>query len=254
MAVPLLQTSTVRVDGAICFSYMNPRSQVWESRSSSSQAFPCRTRPGHFGCMKAYGPNSSSVASSAKISVRAHLEASEGLLKSNDTKFQQQHQLHDFIIPKFIPPFSHKRNPLEEEANRAAQQWYHHYFSSTISPETFYKIKNGSCQTIPTCVHPTAELSRLEWALEFYLFLFVIDDVVECKTRTSSLEDLEELFLELMVLMISSFPEDQIFKENLTKYFDDEIDHKLIKDFAEKVNARAMQYSKTGMLHLNLIC
>jgi chemotaxis methyl-accepting protein methylase len=57
-----------------------------------------------------------------------------------------------------------------------------------------------------------------------------------------------------MVLMISSFPEDQIFKENLTKYFDDEIDHKLIKDFAEKVNARAMQYSKTGMLHLNLIC
>ncbi len=181
------------------------------------------------------------------------MQAFEGPLKSNDTKFQQQHQFHDFIIPKFIPPFSHKRNPLEEEANRAAQQWYPHYFSSTIIPETFYKIKNASCQTIPTCVHSTAELSRLEWAFEFYLFLFVIDDVVECNTRTSSLEDLEELFLELMVLIISSFPKDQIFKENLTKYFDDEIDHKFVKDFAEKVHARAMQCSKTGMLHLNLI-
>ncbi len=56
-----------------------------------------------------------------------------------------------------------------------------------------------------------------------------------------------------MVLIISYFPKDQIFKENLTKYFDDEIDHKFIKDFAEKVHVRAMQYSKTGMLHLNLI-
>jgi hypothetical protein len=166
---------------------------------------------------------------------------------------QQQHPFHDFIIPRFIPPFSHKRNPLEEEANRAAQQWYHHYFSSTINPETFHKIKNAGTQFIPTCAHSTAELSRLEWVFEFYLFLFVIDDVVECKSRTSSLEDLEKLFLELMVIIISSFPKDQIFKENLTKYFDDEIDQKLIEDFAGKVHARAMQYSKIGMLHLNLI-
>jgi hypothetical protein len=154
--------------------------------------------------MKASGPNSSSLASSATNS--AHLEAIEGPLKSNDTKFQQQHQFHDFIIPRFIPPFSHKRNPLEEEANRAAQQWYHHYFSSTINPEIFYKIKNAGTQFIPTCVHSTAELSRLEWVLEFYLFLFVIDDVVECKSHTSSLEDLEELFLELMVIILSSLP------------------------------------------------
>jgi hypothetical protein len=141
------------------------------------------------------------------------LQAIEGPLKSNDTKLQQQHPFHDFIIPRFIPPFSHKRNPLEEEANRAAQQWYHHYFSSTIDPETFYKIRNVGPQFIPTCVHSTAELSRLEWVLEYYLFLFVIDDVVECKSRTSSLEDLEELFLELMVIIISSFPKDQILKE-----------------------------------------
>jgi hypothetical protein len=91
------------------------------------------------------------------------LQAIEGPLKSNDTRFQQQHQFHDFIIPRFIPPFSNQCNPLEEEANQAAQQWYHHYFSSTIIPETFYKIKNASfLQTIPVCVHPTAKLSRLE--------------------------------------------------------------------------------------------
>jgi hypothetical protein len=51
-----------------------------------------------------------------------------------------------------------------------------------------------------------------------------------------------------MVVIISSFPKDHLLKENLTKYFDDEVDHKLTKDFAEKVLARAMQHSKTGML------
>jgi len=69
------------------------------------------------------------------------------------------------------------------------------------------------------------------------LFLFIIDDVVQHKIHTSSLEDLEEFFLELMVVIISSFPEDHILKENLTKYFNDEINHKSTKDFAKKVLA-----------------
>ncbi len=99
------------------------------------------------------------------------------------------------------------------------------------------------------CTHPTSKLSRLEWAIEFYMFLFIIDDMVEHKIDTSSLEDLEEFFLELMVVIISSFPKDHILKENLTKYFNDEIDHKLTKDFANKVLARVMQHSKTCMLH-----
>jgi hypothetical protein len=129
---------------------------------------------------------------------------------------------------------------------QAAQQWYCHYFADcTMNLETFYKIKNVNFQTIPVSVHSTAKLSHLEWAFEFYMFLFSIDDVVGHKTRSSSLEDLEEFFLELMVVIISSFPKDHLLKENLTKYFDDEIDHKLTKDFAEKVLARAMQHSKT---------
>jgi hypothetical protein len=117
--------------------------------------------------------------------------------------------------------------------------------------ENFYKIKNVNFQTIPVSVHSTAKLSHLEWAFEFYMFLFSIDDVVGHKTRSSSLEDLEEFFLELMVVIISCFPKDHLLKENLTKYFDDEIDLKLTKDFAEKVLARAMQHSKTGMLQPN---
>jgi len=196
--------------------------------------------------MKAYVPNLPSSVRLATTSFRAHMEEKmEGSTRSNDTKFQQ-HQVQNFVIPRFIPPFCHKRNPLEEEAIQAAQQWYCHYFAdSTMTLETFYKMKNMNFQTIPVSVHSTAKLSHLEWAFEFYMFLFSIDDVVGHKTRSSSLEDLEEFFLELMVVIISSFPEDHLLEENLTKYFDDEIDHKLTKDFAEKVLARAMQHSKT---------
>ncbi len=167
------------------------------------------------------------------------------------TKFQQVFQ--DFVIPKFIPPFCHIRNPLEEEAYQAAQQWYHHYFASTIHPETFEKIKKGNTHILPISNHPTAELSRLEWTVEFFFFMFVIDDVVECKTRTSSLEDLEEFFVELMVLIISSFPQYHILQENLNKYFSDELDRRSIKDFPEKVLARTMQHSKIGLVHLTLL-
>jgi len=123
---------------------------------------------------------------------------------------------------------------LEEEANQATQQWYHHSFVNTMILEKFHKTESMDLQTIPACVHPTAKLSRLEWAFEFYMFMFIIDDLVEHKTHASSLEDLEEFFLELMVVIISSFPEDHILKENLTKYFNDEIDHKSTKDFAKK--------------------
>jgi hypothetical protein len=54
-----------------------------------------------------------------------------------------------------------------------------------------------------------------------------------------------------MVVIISSFPEDQILKENLGKYFNDEIDRKSTKGFPEKVLAQVSQHS--GMLHLILI-
>ncbi|CAM6029760.1 unnamed protein product [Sphagnum balticum] len=241
MAVPLAQTFTTSVHSANCISYMNLPCKALELRSSSSQAFRLRTCTSRFRQMKAYG---SSSPSSATTTVHAHVQQEmEHPIQSEGTKFQQVFQ--DFVIPKFIPPFSHNRNPLEEEANQVAHQWYHHYFASTIFPETFEKIKKGNTHIIPISVHPTAELSRLEWALEFYLFMFVIDDVVERKTRTSSLEDLEELFLELMVLIISSFPQYHILQENLNRYFSDELDRRSTKDFAEKVLARAMQHSKT---------
>ncbi len=68
------------------------------------------------------------------------------------------------------------------------------------------------------------------WILQI---LFAIDVIV--KRVLCTLEDLEEFFVELMVVIISSFPEEQILKENLGKYFDDEIDGKSTKDFPEKV-------------------
>jgi hypothetical protein len=48
-----------------------------------------------------------------------------------------------------------------------------------------------------------------------------------------------------MVVMILSFPQYQIPKENLRKYFNDIIDHKSTKNFLEKEHAQALQHSKT---------
>jgi hypothetical protein len=90
------------------------------------------------------------------------MQAVEGLKHLDDVKLQQHNQVQDFVIPKFEPPFYHKRNPLETEADRAAQQWFHHYFGNTTILETFHNIKKDTTQTIPVAVHPTAELSRLE--------------------------------------------------------------------------------------------
>jgi hypothetical protein len=48
-----------------------------------------------------------------------------------------------------------------------------------------------------------------------------------------------------MVVMILFFPQYQIPKENLRKYFNDKIDHKSTKNFLEKVRAQALQHFKT---------
>ncbi|CAM6029117.1 unnamed protein product [Sphagnum balticum] len=255
MAAQLLPLSSVSsvLHGAVCISPMNVLRLALELSSSSSQAFQSRTHTagGGFGRMKAYGPNSSSSATTV---VHAQLQAVEGLKHLDDLKLHQHNQVQDFVIPKFVPPFYNKRNPLEIEANRATQQWFHHYFGNTTILETFDNLKKDTTQTIPVAVHSTAELRRLEWAFEYYKFLFAIDDVVNCKTRTSTLEDLEDFFVELMVVIISSFPEDQILKENLGKYFDDEIDGKSTKDFPEKVLAQVLQHSEFDERKVSAVC
>ncbi|KAH9542884.1 hypothetical protein CY35_13G031600 [Sphagnum magellanicum] len=251
--LPLYSVSSV-LHGAVCISPMNVPRLALELSSSSSQAFQSRTHTaggGGLGRMKAYGPNSSSSATTV---VHAQLQAVEGLKHLDDLKLQQHNQVKDFVIPKFVPPFYHKRNPLEREADQAAQQWFHHYFGNTTIDETFDNIKKDTTQIIPVSVHSTAELSRLEWAFEFYRFLYAIDDVVDCKARTSTLEDLEDFFVELMVVIISSFPEDQILKENLGKYFIDEIDRKSTKDFPEKVLAQVLQHSEFDERKVSAVC
>jgi hypothetical protein len=251
--LPLSSVSSV-LHGAVCICPINVPRLALKLSSPSPQAFQSSKHTaaaGGFGRMKAYGANSSSSATTV---VHAQLQAVEGLKHLDDLKLQQHNQVKDFVIPKFVPPFYHKRNPLETEADRAAQQWFHHYFGNTTILETFDNIKKDTTHTIPVAVHPTAELSRLEWALEFYQFLFAIDDVVNCKTRTSTLEDLEDFFVELMVVIISSFPEDQILKENLGKYFHDEIDSKSTKDFREKVLAQVLQHSEFDERKVSAVC
>jgi hypothetical protein len=48
-----------------------------------------------------------------------------------------------------------------------------------------------------------------------------------------------------MVVRILFFPQYQLPKKNLKKYFNDIIDHKSNKNFLEKVHAQALQHSKT---------
>jgi len=62
--LPLYSVSSV-LQGAVCISPMNVPRLALELSSSSSQAFQSRTHTaggGGFGRMKAYGPNSSSSA------------------------------------------------------------------------------------------------------------------------------------------------------------------------------------------------
>jgi len=96
-----------------------------------------------------------------------------------------QQVVQDFVIPKFIPPFCHS-HPLEEEASELFNN------GTTTILQALYVLKHLRNSTKGTPILSTQpELSHLEWAIEFYLFLFVIDDVAECKTRIASLEDLE---------------------------------------------------------------
>jgi hypothetical protein len=83
--LPLYSVSSVR-HGAVGISPMNVPRLALELSSSSSQAFQSRTRPGGggFGRMKAYGPNSSSSATTVvHAQLQVHLVTSPQTIPLN---------------------------------------------------------------------------------------------------------------------------------------------------------------------------
>ncbi len=80
-------------------------------------------------------------------------------------------------------------------------------------------------------------MSRLEFAIEFVIWLFVVDD--ESLLQRSTLEELVQFQQEIQGVIMSTFPQDKSLQDNLQKSLNDERAHAYTKDFFENVLAQA---------------
>lgn len=134
---------------------------------------------------------------------------------------QQQESLvrgDSYRIPEFCPPWEHKMNPLLSEARIIAKyDWFIRYFGAKLDPRQVHKIVAANTHVFVGGVTQTTSASvvpRLDWAMEYYLLLFVWDDELLYRQLASPLQHC----VEMQLAMVLSFPDDRRLQETLEKY------------------------------------
>ncbi|KAH8944634.1 hypothetical protein BDL97_13G122200 [Sphagnum fallax] len=239
---------------------MRPRNllQTLELRNSSSRASQLKAFGGFNGKRAAPSSSASSSVISATSNIHAH-----GLQTIHDTHMvdntsnrlgightqtdhnmkevqQRQQAALDFVVPDFIPLVPFKMNPGLEEANKKALKWAVHNFESCMSPENFQNLfYQENPHYLAGGVYPDAPISRLDFAIEFLAWLYVLDDQ-SLLSQKSSLEELVQMQLDIQVVIMAAYPQDKSLQDNLVKCVSNELGHfEFAKDFVEKVVAQA---------------
>ncbi len=152
---------------------------------------------------------------------------------------QRQQAALDFVVPDFISPFPFMMNPGLEEANKTALKWAIHHFESIMSPENFQaSFYRARLHYAAGGAYPHAPIPHLEFAIEFLTWLSVLDD--ESLIQRCSLEELVQMQIDIQVLIMSAFPQDNSLQDNLVKCVNNELGHiDFAKDFVEKVVTQA---------------
>ncbi|KAH8976332.1 hypothetical protein BDL97_01G208900 [Sphagnum fallax] len=239
----------------VCANHRNLRRAV-ELHNSSSQAFQLKA----CGESKLRVRASSSIAkSSADLAMsNFHAQSLQALYDAqmvhhisnsklavghtqadHNMKVQQrQHAALDYAVPDFIPPFTYKSNPGVEEANKAAVKWAVHHFESILSPENFHKLIYGAkFHHLAGAIYTDAPISRLEFAIEFLTWLYVLDD--ESLLQRSSVQELVQFQLEIQLVIMSGFPQDKSLQDNLEKCVSIKLGNEFATDFVDNVLTQA---------------
>jgi hypothetical protein len=248
---------------AVCAHHKNVLLQGSKLHNSSLQASRL-TAFSKFKCMTASGSNS---ANSSVILATSNLHAGHNSQANHDTHMvdgisngslwvghdtqadhnmkelverQRQQALLDFVVPDFNPPFPLSLNPGLEEANKAALEWASHYFESLMSPENFQALfYKADPHRLAGLCYPDAPISRLEFAIEFVTWLYVLDDE-SIQYQKRSWEESIQMQVEIQAVIMSAFPQDQILRENLVECVNSEVGRfESLKDFVDNVVAQA---------------
>ncbi|KAH8949274.1 hypothetical protein BDL97_10G024200 [Sphagnum fallax] len=258
MAAPLHGTSMIvsAHNGLpVCMRQRNLQ-QAFALLNSSSHAFRLKAFS-RFNSIRASNSRANSSVNLATSNLHAHnlqaihdthmvnnISSRRGVActQTNDSlkEVQQRQQAAlDFVVPDFISPFPFMMNPGLEEANKTALKWAIHHFESIMSPENFQaSFYRARLHYAAGGAYPHAPIPHLEFAIEFLTWLSVLDD--ESLIQRCSLEELVQMQIDIQVLIMSAFPQDNSLQDNLVKCVNNELGHiDFAKDFVEKVVTQA---------------
>jgi hypothetical protein len=167
-----------------------------------------------------------------------------------------QQQARDFHIPEFSPPWTHRIHSSVVEATKAAEEWAMYHFDTLVGSKRFSKIMEANVTDgFAAGVYGTGPAWGVEIAMENFLFLFVLDDeILHLASLGLPSSSVAQIFLELLLVMMSSFPREKVLEEALERMLAVDEKWELAKrPRIEKFLAQAVQYPGTGNILESLI-
>ena len=108
----------------------------------------------------------------------AAVHKNQTVLPTNMEELRLRQQASEFRIPEFSPPWTHHIHPAMEEARRAAEKWARCHYHTLVGSKRFEKIMESNIfDLFASGIYCTgAGAGRVEYGMEYILFLFVLDD------------------------------------------------------------------------------
>ncbi|CAM6124592.1 unnamed protein product [Calypogeia fissa] len=138
------------------------------------------------------------------------------------TQEELQH-IKAFRLPNFVPPYPCTRNPFLEKARAEANCWAEEFsldsvFNTPEEVEGFYKI---DLPALALGGHADCGEKEAVWAAKFYLWMFAFDDRLDDIANFCAPEKSTAIFLELNVMLMWPFPDDELFYKKFVEFLDE---------------------------------
>ncbi|CAM6113229.1 unnamed protein product [Calypogeia fissa] len=125
-------------------------------------------------------------------------------------------------VADFVPPYPYKRNKVAEKAKAEAYRWTEEYSLPEIcpSPEEIHPIYKFGIHQYTMAAYVDCGVKEAAWVTKYVIWLFIFDDRLDDIAYACSPEKSTALCLELHMILMWSFPDDEHLYKNFVELLD----------------------------------
>lgn len=136
---------------------------------------------------------------------------------------EELERIKAFRLPEFVPPYACRRNKFADKAKAEANRWaqkcsLQEVYNSHEEVQAHYK---SDIPELAMLGYVDCGEKEATWVTKYFIWVFMFDDHLDDIANFYSPEKCTSLFLELNVLLMWSFPDDDQFHQNFVEFLDE---------------------------------